>query len=144
MKHPKPPQLQVAFTLIELIVVVILLAIISAYVFSKFSSSAGYRLDSTAETIVAAGQLAQQLSMNDSQRNFSLSVQANQINILENGSTFSGGDEFPIQFDSSITISPVTNITFDSLGQTTATTITISSGSSVTVCFESSGLVRRC
>ncbi len=144
MKHPKPPQLQVAFTLIELIVVVILLAIVSAYAFTKFSSSAGYRLDSAAENIVAAGQLTQQLAMNDSQRLFSLSIQANQIDLLENGSSFSGSQDFPIQFDSSITVSPVTNITFDSLGQTTATTITVSSGSSVSVCFEASGLIRRC
>ncbi|MEP1743280.1 MAG: type II secretion system protein [Kangiellaceae bacterium] len=144
MKHPKPPQLQVAFTLIELIVVVILLAIISAYVFTKFSSSSGYRLDSTAETIVSAGQLAQQLSMNDSQRNFSLSIQANQVDIIEDGNTFSGSQDFPIQFDSSVTVSPVINITFDSLGQTTATTVTVTSDDSVAICFESSGLIRRC
>lgn len=144
MKHQKPPQLQVAFTLIELIIVVILLAIISAYVFIKFSSSTGYRLDTTAESIVGAGQLAQQLSMNDSQRNFSLSIQANQIDLLEDGNSFSGSQDYPIQFDSSITVSPVTTITFDSLGQTTATTITVSSGNSIAVCFEASGLVRRC
>ncbi len=133
-----------AFTLIELIVVVILLAIISAYAFTKFSSSSGYRLDSTAETLVAAGQLAQQLSMNDSQRNFSLSVQTNQIDLLENGVSFAAGGEFPIQVDSSVSIAPIATITFDSLGQTTATTFTISADTSVNVCFESSGLVRRC
>jgi prepilin-type N-terminal cleavage/methylation domain-containing protein len=143
MKHLKPPQLQVAFTLIELIIVVIILAIISAYTFAKFSSSSGYRLDATAETIIASGQLTQQLTMNDSLRSFSLSIQANQIDLLDGGSSFASGD-YPIQFDSSISLSPITTITFDSLGQTTATTITVSAGPSVDICFEASGLIRRC
>jgi len=134
----------VAFTLLELIIVIILLAIISSYVFTRFSSSTGYRLDAAVEQIISAGQLTQQLSMNDSQRNFSLSIQSSQVDLLVNGTGFTGANEFPIVFDSSITISPLSNITFDGLGRTTARTITVTSADSTSICFESSGLIHRC
>lgn len=140
----KPPHRQVAFTLLELIVVVVVLAILSSYVASRFSNSSSYKVDTVAEQIVAAGQLAQQLSMNDSQRSFALSIQSNQINLLADGATFMGTNEFPIVFDSSISISPSTTISFDGLGQTTAASLNITDGQTVSVCFIASGLIRRC
>jgi prepilin-type N-terminal cleavage/methylation domain-containing protein len=141
----KPPSNQAAFTLIELIIVIVLAGILGSYAVSRFSSSDGYRLDTTAEKIISAGQLAKQLSMNDSARTFSLQIQANQVNLLVDGAPFNGGGVvFPLAIESSITLSPVTNVVFDGWGNTTAATITISGIESRAVCFEASGLVRSC
>lgn len=146
MKHYlKPPLKQAAFTLIELIIVIIILAILASYVVSRFSSSDSFKQDAIIEQIISAGQLTQQLSMNDSSRSFSLSIQSNQINLLADASPFSAaGLEFPLVFDSSVTISPVVNISFDSWGETSATTISVQLGSTINICFESSGLIHRC
>jgi MSHA pilin protein MshC len=140
----KPPQYQAAFTLIELIIVVIILGILSAYIFSRGQSSGVYKQDAALAQIIAAGQLAQQLSMNENARNFSLSIQANQIAVQVGGSNFNAGaTSYPLVFDSSITLSPTGTIAFDSQGETSATTITIN-GSTSSVCFETSGYIHKC
>ncbi len=141
----KPPIHQAAFTLLELIIVIVILSIISSYTISKFSSSSGYKQDTIIEQIISAGHLTQQLSMNDSDRVFSLSIQTNQINIIVDGVSFSSsGINFPLTFDSSVTLSPLTTITFNSLGETTSTTINILLETSENICFESSGWIHQC
>ena len=141
----KPPNRQAAFALLELIVVAVILAIISSYAFTRFSSSSSYRQDVIIEQIISAGHLTQQLSMNDSSRTFLLSIQTNQINLLADGISFSAsGMNFPLVFDSKVVLSPISAISFDSLGRTTATTINVQLGNSRNVCFEASGLIHRC
>lgn len=143
--YSKPPLKQAAFTLIELIVVVAILAILVAYILVRPDSSRDYSQDAIAEQIVAAGRLTQQLSMNDSSRAFSLAISANQIDVQADGSSLSAGNfNYPVAVDTQLTLSPVTTITFDRLGQTTAATITITGNSASQVCFEASGLIRRC
>lgn len=145
MKQFKPPFIQAAFTLLELIIVVALIAILATYIAARTDSSTDYQQDSVAEQLISAGRLAQQLSMNDSARTFSLSIQANQINLLVDGSSFSSGSvSYPLNFGSNVTLSPVTTINFDNLGMTTATTITVQMTNSSQVCFEASGYIRRC
>lgn len=144
-KYPKPPSKQAAFTLIELIIVVIILAILGSYIATRFSSSDSFKQDTIVEQIISAGQLTQQLSMNDSSRDFSLSIQSNQVNLLADDSAFSAaGLNFPLVFDSSVTISPVSSISFDSWGATSATTISVQLGTTANICFEASGLIHRC
>jgi len=141
----KPPKYQAAFTLLELIIVIVILSIISSYAISKFSSSSGYQQDTIIEQIISAGHLTQQLSMNDSDRSFALSIQPNQINITVDGSSLSAsGVEFPLIFDSSVTLSPTTTITYNNLGQTTLTTINIQLETSENICFEASGWIHQC
>ena len=141
----KPPFKQAAFTLIELIIVLIIVGILASYVATKFSSSDKFEQDSIASQIISAGQLTRQLSMNDSTRNFSLSIQSNQINLLVDGAPFSvGNTSFPIVFDSSVSLSPTTTINFDSWGTTTQTTIAIQVGTTANVCFEQSGFIHQC
>lgn len=124
---------------------IIILSVISSYTLSKFSSSGGYKQDSIIEQIISAGQLVQQLSMNDSDRAFSLSIQSNQINILVDGTSFSAsGTDFPLVFDSAVTLLPSTLITFNRLGETTTTTVNILLENSSNVCFESSGWIHQC
>lgn len=141
----KPPLNQAAFTLIELIVVVILLAIVSSYVFTRFSSSSSYKLDTIVEQIISAGHLTQQLSMNDASRVFSLNIQTSQIDLLVDGSSFSaGGMDFPLIFDSNVILSPTPTISFDSWGTTSTITIAVQLGNSQNICFESTGFIHRC
>jgi len=144
MFTPKPPNSQAAFTLLELIIVIIIIAILSSYIFSRSQSSDIYKQDAAIAQIISAGQLAQQLSMHDNARNFSLLIQANQIAVQLNGNNFSVGSyTYPLQFDSSIVLSPTGSITFDNLGETSAQTISVS-GISASVCFEASGYIHKC
>jgi prepilin-type N-terminal cleavage/methylation domain-containing protein len=141
----KPPLYQAAFTLLELIIVVAILAILTAYVATRPDSSSAYYQDTIAEQLVASGRLAQQLSMNDSARNFALVVAANQIDLTVNGASFASTSEtFPIVITNTVTLSPATTITFDNLGATAATTITVQGDTAKLVCFESSGFIHRC
>ena len=145
LKNFKPPAHQAAFTLLELIIVVAILTILTTYITTRPDSSRDYSQDAVAEQVIAAGRLAQQLSMNDSSRAFSLSLAANQISVLADGAPFSAGStSYPIAVDSQLTIAPVSNIIFDRLGQTTAVTISVTGNSTSQVCFEASGLIRRC
>ncbi len=134
-----------AFTLLELIIVVVILGIIAAYVQSRFSSSDSYQQDSVVEQIISAGQLTQQLSMNDSARSFSLQIQAHQINLLVDGAPFTASImNFPLNFGSKVTLSPITNISFDNLGSTSGQTVNVQIGTTEQICFEVSGYIHQC
>lgn len=141
----KPPKYQAAFTLLELIISVVIIAILASYIQTRFVSSAGFMEDTVIEQIISAGQLTQQLSMNDSTRSFSLSIEPHQINLLADGITFSSGlMNFPLTFSSKVTLSPVTSIVYSSLGETLGTTINVLADESMNVCFEASGYIHRC
>ena len=141
----KPPFQQAAFTLIELIIVVAILAILATYILTRPDSSQDYQQDAVIERLISSGRLAQQLSMNDSTRNFVLSIQANQIDLTVDGSSFASASiNYPLTVSSNVTLSPVTTITFDNLGQTSSTTISVQGASTQQVCFESGGMIREC
>lgn len=141
----KSPNYQAAFTLLELIIVLAIIGIIAAFVQTRSDSASSYQQDSVIEQIISAGQLTQQLSMNDSDRSFSLSISANQMDLLADGSSFSaGGINFPVNFGSQVTLSPVTTISFDSLGRTASATINVQVGNTKQLCFEASGYIHRC
>ncbi|MDQ7049357.1 MAG: prepilin-type N-terminal cleavage/methylation domain-containing protein [Enterobacterales bacterium] len=141
----KPPIYQAAFSLLELIVVVVILAIISGYTLSKFTSSSSYKKDAIVEQIISAARMTQQLSMNDSSRSFSLSIQSNQIDLLADGVSLSAaGLGFPLTFSSNVSLSPLSSIVFDNWGATSATTISVQLDTTINVCFESSGYIHRC
>ncbi len=144
-----------AFTLLELIIVISVLAILAIYIQSRPSSSNSYQQDTVIEKIISAGRLTQQLQMNDSTRNFSLSIQTNQIELLQNFvnppsadvSISPGSVSFPLSFGTKISLSPPSTIIFDRLGgKATASTIivAIDGEPNKSVCFETSGYIRRC
>lgn len=144
-KPQKLPRNQAAFSLLELIVVVIILSIVASYALTRFSDSNDYQIDTIAEQIISAGHLTQQLSMNDSSRIFSLSIETNQIDLRVDGVSFiATGTEFPLVFDDNLTLSPTSNIVFNSLGETTQLNLAIQLGNTVNICFESAGLIHRC
>jgi len=145
MKNIKPFVYQTAFTLVELIITLLILGIIFIYVQSKFSSSTTYKENTTVAQIISSAQLAQQLSMNDSERNFSLIIQTNQIDLQIDGASLSiGSMQFPISIDSAISISPVSTINFDPLGGTNNLVLSITAETTQQICFETSGYIHLC
>jgi len=134
-----------AFTILELIVVMAVTAILSTYAVSKFSSSRQYTQDTVAQQLIATARLAQELSMNDSGRSFSLTTTSNTVDLKADGVSLSlAGYNYPLTFDQDIFISPAADIAFSSLGETNPLTLTVSSDSSVSVCFEASGYIHQC
>jgi prepilin-type N-terminal cleavage/methylation domain-containing protein len=143
----KPLSRQAAFTLLELIIVILILAIMAAYVQTRPSSSNSYKQDTVVEQIISSARLAQQLHMNDSSYVFRLVVQANQIDLQRDGASFSPSTlNFPLNFGANVTLAAtITPINFDRLGATTLNQINITiDGISKTVCLESSGYIHRC
>ena len=143
----KPLTNQAAFTLLELIIVVLILAILATYIQTKPSSSNSYKQDAVVEQIISSARLAQQLHMNDSSYVFSLVVQTNQVDLQRDGVSFSPSTlNFPLNFGTNVVLSSTLSpINFDRLGGTTLNQIDITVDSiSKTVCFETSGYVHRC
>ena len=131
--------------MLELIIVLVILSILAGYILSRPNTADAYLQDSVIEQLISAAQLTQQLSMNDISRVFSLNIQANQINLLANGVAFSSAEmNFPLIIDSKVTLSPVTNITFGTMGMTAGAIINVTADTTIQVCVESSGYIHRC
>ena len=135
-----------AFTLIELVITLIILGIVAIYVQSKFTSTASYKANSVIAQIISSARLTQQLSMNDSERIFSLEILSNQINLQDdvNGSLSVGSTNYPISIESGVTLFPATTISFDRLGETTNFVLNISAETTQQICFEASGYIHQC
>ena len=145
MNNKKPFDKQTAFTLVELIIILLILGIIASYIQPRSTSIASFKENTTVDQLISAARLAQQLSMNDSARSFILDIQSNQIDLKADGLSISVGNiNFPIVLDSTITISPAVTIIFDSLGETSFQSINITAESTLQVCFESSGYIHQC
>jgi len=146
--YSKPPH-QAAFTLLELIIVVVIVGILSAYITARSDGSSSYQQDAVIEQVISAGRMAQQFSMNDSSRSFQLVTQTNQINLqVHDGSSFvtftPGSVNYPLSINSQVELSAKT-ITYNSLGETSFETITVKAGGiTESVCFEASGYIHQC
>lgn len=136
------------FTLIELITVLILVAVLSVALASRFSGIDA-ALSSSRDDTVAALFYAQQLAMaRDSTGNpvTFVIVDNNTITVRENGTDLATGPvSYPLDFPSGVTISPATlTLDYDKLGRTSGTTLTLShSGSNATVIVTDSGYAQQ-
>lgn len=145
MVTTKPFAKQTAFTLIELVITLIILGIVAIYVQSKFSATDSYKANTVIAQIISSARLTQQLTMNDSDRNFSLIIQSSQIDLQDDSGSLSvGNTNYPINIESGITLSPATTITFDQLGETTNLVLNISASTTQQICFEASGYIHQC
>ncbi|RYY75993.1 MAG: type II secretion system protein [Gammaproteobacteria bacterium] len=126
------------FTLIELITVIILISILSVTLFSRLGSVGTANLQAGRDDLIAALFFAQQTAM--ARSNVQLILTTNAVSVTENGTPIivhSRG--YPLNFPNGVTTSAQT-LTYDKLGRTTATTITLSaSGASALVTVEASG-----
>lgn len=145
IKIAKPLYRQAAFTIFELLIILVVLVILTTQVQSRFLASNDFKQDSAITQIISAARLAQQISMNDASRTVVLVIQENQIDLQIDGSSINLNLlDFPINFGSQISLSPIGNISFDSLGRTTLQTLNIQANTLQQICFEESGYIHSC
>jgi MSHA pilin protein MshC len=126
------------FTLIELITVIILVSIISVTLFSRLGSVNTANLQAGRDDLIAALFFAQQTAM--ARSNIQLILTTNSVSVTENGSPIVVHSKgYPLSFPSGVTTSAKT-LSYDKLGRTTATTITLNANSaSALVTVEATG-----
>lgn len=140
-----------AFTVIELIVVMLLIGIMAAVALPYFSRSEEYAVRTTRDELISAARYAQQLAMADSTRGIKLKITNTSFAITEivSGSDVNlqqadGSGSFPRTTHSSVSMSPAATFTYSSLGATSALTININGISPEQVCIESTGFAHAC
>lgn len=119
----------------------VLLGIVSIMLFSRTGSVGTAAVQSGRDDLIAALFFAQQTAM--MRPNISLVVATNSISVNENGAPVTG-THYPLAMPNGVALSPVGTLTYDKLGRTTATTITLtgsgnSSGVSARIRVEASG-----
>lgn len=127
------------FTLIELITVIILISIMSITLFSRLGSVSTTNLQAGRDDLIAALFFAQQTAM--ARSNIQLVLTTNSISVTENGTPIIVHSKgYPLTLSTGVTTSALT-LTYDKLGRTTASTITLNAtgGMSATVIVEASG-----
>lgn len=136
-----PMQLNQArgFTLIELITVIILISIMSITLMSRLGNVNSATLQASRDDLIAALFFAQQTAM--ARNGIQLVLATNSVSVTENGTPLIVHSKgYPLSFSSGVTASTA-NLTYDKLGRTTPTTITLtaSGGASAVVTVEASG-----
>ncbi len=127
------------FTLIELITVMILISILSVTLFSRLGSVNSANIQAGRDDLIAALFFAQQTAM--ARSNIQLILTANTVSVTESGTPIKvHAQGYPLAFPSGVTTTPVT-LSYDKLGRTTATTISLSAtgGLSASITLEASG-----
>ncbi len=131
------------FTLIELILTIILLAILGSLVAPRFYSSEGQLVQARRDDVLAALFYAQQIAMaRDSAANpIRVVTTSNSISVTENAAPLRHADvQYPLVFAGGVTLAPASTLNFDKLGRTTASVFTLSrSGVSATITVSASG-----
>ncbi|NVJ51318.1 MAG: prepilin-type N-terminal cleavage/methylation domain-containing protein [Gammaproteobacteria bacterium] len=136
----KPPVKQAAFSLLELIVVILIIGILTAAAIPRFSSDIQTNARSAAAIVVNELRFAQQLAMNNTERTSALTLNSNQITISQDGTSLNA---YPITLDQSVTFDDVV-VTFDSNGNAPATTISITPDPGFSVCVVNTGFAYLC
>lgn len=127
------------FTLIELIAVIILISIMSVTLMSRLDSIKSSNIQAGRDDLIAALFFAQQTAM--ARSNVQLVLSTNSVSVTENGVPIKvHAQGYPLAFPSGVTTTPVT-LSYDKLGRTTATTISLSAtgGLSAVIQLEASG-----
>lgn len=127
------------FTLIELITVIILISIVSVTLFSRLGSVNSANIQVGRDDLIAALFFAQQTAM--ARSNIQLVLTTNSVSVTENGTPIKvHAQGYPLAFPSGVTTTPVI-LSYDKLGRTTATTISLSAtgGLSASITLEASG-----
>ena len=119
------------FTLIELIAVLLLVSILSAVAFSRFSNGDISKVQSSRDHLVAALLFAQQIAMaRDSSANpIRLTTTANSVTVTESGvDLLYAGIQYPLVLPTGVTLTPALTLDYNKLGETSATSFALSAG----------------
>ena len=131
---------QLGFSLIELVAVIIIASIIFVFIGSS-SNQRGLELQAARDDIVSGLFYTQQIAM--ARQSASNPVRfvsdgVSSVDVQENGASI-GGDDYPLTLPVGVSL-PAATLVYDKLGQTTATTLTLTGpGASVNITIESSG-----
>ncbi len=141
---PRAQTVQLGFTLVELVTVITILGILSAFTLPRFLQTSPFESRTTQDQLLRAAQEAQQLAMHKG-------VGANVQLQVDNGNkririqySDSGLQVRDTAIPSDITLSNAT-ISYNTLGDATpASTIVITSDSTRQVCIETTGYAHTC
>ncbi len=141
---PRAQTVQLGFTLVELVTVITILGILSAFTLPRFLQTSPFESRTIQDQLLRAAQEAQQLAMHKG-------VGANVQLQVDNGNkririqySDSGLQVRDTAIPSDITLSNVT-ISYNTLGDATpASTIVITSDSTRQVCIETTGYAHTC
>lgn len=104
------------FTLVELVVVLVLLGILTAYAAPKFVGRGGYSELTVQQDLKQSIRFAQQLAMSRTNRTITLVTTASTINVLDNGAPVF---DYPKSLPSDVQLNSLT-LTFNALGSSGA------------------------
>ena len=114
------------FTLVELLAILLIVGILAVSAYARFSSPTEFQVQASRDDLVAALFYAQQLAM---ARNSTIAVvtTANSVSVTEDGGDLMHGSaQYPLTLNNSVVLSPATTLTYNRLGETTATTFSLS------------------
>lgn len=144
---------QHGFTLIELVVVIILLAIISVYASSRFSGGSGYQLPTVQDQALS---IIRQIQLGRMQSNVAELTDLSPYYVLRINSNCLGASSLcdsgesqasAVLMPESVSFSPSRLINFDLLGRPSTSpfeiTLTDQSGSQAYICIEAEGFVHK-
>ncbi len=141
-QHKKPPVKQAAFSLLELIVVIVIIGILVAYTAPRMFSKDSFDSRAAGSELISHLRLAQQLAMNHTLNTVTVAITATTVDVQSNGASLTG---YPINFANLYDAQfSAANFTYTSLGETTGATISITPAIGVSVCVENSGFAWLC
>ncbi len=115
------------FTLIEFIAVIVLLAIVSISVGSRFTDT-GSAVQASRDDVIAALFYAQQIAMaRDTAANpIRVVTTANSVTVKENDvDLLHGSTQYPLVLNNGVVLAPATTLNYDKLGRTRASEFTL-------------------
>ncbi len=145
--HKRQPPQVAAFSVLELIVVLIILGVLAASVLPRWPKSSDVAARAGRDDLLATLRYGQQLAMSDATRTFRVETSATSFSLTVDGTALAqpdGRGNYPQPLPDGATLAPAITLTYNGLGETTATVFTITAGDSWQVCVEASGYAHAC